>query len=526
MFQKLKTLFTNLTIYGMGDVATSIVSFLLLPIFVRFLSKVDYGIWALLLMVELVAKIVFRWGIDASFMRLYYDCETHGARQRLASTIFFFLFAVNGGLLVAALLSAPWMSDRLFGVPGQTPVLEIVLVNTFIGGFFFIPFHVLRIKQKARTFSGLTFFRSASTLIVRLVLVVGLHYGVLGLALADLVVTLAFTFMLMRWFAPLIRPVFSRPVLAEALRFGLPRVPHGVAQQVIGPGTDSYLLRLLLREPHAAALADIGVYSIGASFGLGLKLFLSAFEYAWAPFYFETMGQPDAKRTFSGMTTYSLAVLVLLAAGLSAVSGDLVRLMTRPDFYAASRVIPWIAMGVTLQGVYLLTSIGLNITKHTEYYPVAAGVAAAVNVGANVVLIPRLGILGPAWSNVISYAVLAGLSLCFSQRFYPIRYERARLAKVAGSGLACYFVAAHLLPPIHSAIAGLLVRGTVVAVGLPLLLALTGFFRAGELDRLRSTTAALRFGRAPKPGTVTAHVAGDAAGPIDTGLTGRTNVGD
>ena len=73
--------------------ATSIVSFLLLPVYVRYLTPEDYGVISLLLTVEVVSKIVFRWGVDASFMRLYYDCPDHASRQRLASTIFWFLAA-------------------------------------------------------------------------------------------------------------------------------------------------------------------------------------------------------------------------------------------------------------------------------------------------------------------------------------------------------------------------------------------------------------------------------------------------
>ena len=37
--------------------------------------------------------------------------------------------------------------------------------------------------------------------------------------------------------------------LGEVLRFGLPRVPHGLAQQVVGPTTDSFLMRVLLSGP-------------------------------------------------------------------------------------------------------------------------------------------------------------------------------------------------------------------------------------------------------------------------------------
>ena len=39
-------------IYGLGDVATTIISFFLLPIYVRYLSPDDYGVLSLLLTTE------------------------------------------------------------------------------------------------------------------------------------------------------------------------------------------------------------------------------------------------------------------------------------------------------------------------------------------------------------------------------------------------------------------------------------------------------------------------------------------
>ena len=46
---------------------------------------------------EVITKIFFRWGLDGSFMRFYYDYEDAASGQRLASTIFFFLAAVFNG---------------------------------------------------------------------------------------------------------------------------------------------------------------------------------------------------------------------------------------------------------------------------------------------------------------------------------------------------------------------------------------------------------------------------------------------
>ena len=59
---------------------------------------------------EAVTKLFFRWGVDGSFMRFWYDCEDDRARQRLASTLFFFLLGTNGVLLAGAVALSPWLS--------------------------------------------------------------------------------------------------------------------------------------------------------------------------------------------------------------------------------------------------------------------------------------------------------------------------------------------------------------------------------------------------------------------------------
>jgi O-antigen/teichoic acid export membrane protein len=480
LFQKIRELSKNLAIYGLGDVAISVVNLLLLPLYVSYLTPEDYGALRLLGSVEVITKIFFRWGLDGSFMRFYYDYEDAASRQRLASTIFFFLLAVNGALLVIGLALAPALARRLFEEAPHLRALQLTLVNTCLIGFTFFPFHLLRMEKRAAQFSALTLARSLLTVVLRIVLIVGFGLGVLGVVLADLAVTTALMVVLFRWFKPIIRPRFSRTMLRESLAFGLPRLPHAAAQQVIAVG-DTFILKAF------RPLHEVGVYSMGVSFGLTQKLFLSAFEYAWAPFYYANAREPDAKRLFSSTTTYGLAVLALMTAGLSAIGGDLLALVTHDQaayYVPAADVVTWTAVGVFFQGAYLLTSIGLNITKHTQYYPASTMAAAAGNIGLNIALVPRFGMMGAAWANAIAYALQALLAYRFSQRFYPVQYETTRIATVAGAAVAACLIARWLpgMPPI----AGVLVRGATVLAIYVSVLAAAGFFRADELRALRS----------------------------------------
>jgi len=306
----------------------------------------------------------------------------------------------------------------------------------------------------------------------------------MGVVVADLVVTAVLLVVMVRWFAPLIRPVFSPETLRDALRFGLPRVPHGFAQQIIAVG-DKFILTFFV------SLAQIGVYAMGVSVGLIQKVFLAAFEYAWAPFYYATVREPGAERVFSTVTTYGVALLALMTAGLSAIATDLLDVVTHGQYTQAAGIVAWTSLGVFFQGVYLMTSIGLNITRRTEYYPVATAISAAANIGLNLALIPRFGIMGAAYANGLAYALQAAIAYHFSQRFYPIRYEARRLARVIAAALLAYAAGRALpsMPPVW----GVLARGTTVLVVMTAGLWLGGFFHAEELrvlDRIRRSRRA------------------------------------
>ena len=115
----------------------------------------DYGVIAVLFVVEQLLRVLYRWGVDAAFMRFYYDCADTTARQTLASTLFFFLHRRERSALAAGLAASPWLvaaAVRL-GRLGACPSASSSS-TTFLGCLSFLPFHVLRIEGRARHVRG------------------------------------------------------------------------------------------------------------------------------------------------------------------------------------------------------------------------------------------------------------------------------------------------------------------------------------------------------------------------------------
>jgi O-antigen/teichoic acid export membrane protein len=484
-----KHLTKGVAIYGAGDALIAVVNFFLLGVYVKFriLTTVDYGALALILSAETFAKVVSRWGLDGAFMRFYYERDEGPDRRRMASTILWFMLAVNSGVFTTAVLASGWIAARLSLDAGYVTALRLMFINIALIGFTFIPMHAMRMRKQAVAYSAFTFARSVGTVVLRIVFVIGLRFGITGMYLTDLILTVVLLLFMWPWLRPLLGWTFSIEELRHSLRFGLPRLPAGLASQAL----DS-VPRILLGQHFPQS--EVGIYQNGTTLSTPVAFFKTAFETAWAPFYYETSRKPDARAVFSKMTTYGVAVLVLIVAGTAAVAREIILLVLRPEYLAAVPVVPLIALALGLQGVYQLTSIGLNLTGRTEGYATSTLAAAAVAVGSGVLLIPRLGVVGAAATVLLSYATQVALATALAQRAYPMAYETGRLARVVAAGVIAAFAALAL--PDMTPLAGFLARGTAtVGVYLAVLWA-TGFFRPSERAFLREMRMRMRR-RAP-----------------------------
>jgi O-antigen/teichoic acid export membrane protein len=487
-----KHLTKGVAIYGAGDAILQVVNFGLLWFYVHYdlLTPADYGAWGLLSVIETFAKVSSRWGLDGAFMRFYLERDAGAPRRRMASSIAWFLVGSNGLLLMAGLVAAGWIAGVRHIETSYVLSLRLMLVNIALISLTFFPFYVMRMENAAISYSAFTFARAAGTVVLRIVLVIGFRTGLSGVYLADLTMTLILLPLLWRWCRPVIGWTFSTDELRKALRFGLPRLPHGFAQQWIENGPKIFLKPVV-------GLQGLGVYQNGSALGTAVRFFTSAFETAWAPFYYATSRQPDAKDVFRKMATYGAAILALLVAGTAAVARDLIGVVLTPEYLDAIPVTPILATATALQGVYLLTSIGLNLTSRTEFYPVATLTAAGVGFVLGLWLIPHYHLIGAAVTVLLSYLTQVVVAVAFAQRFYPIRYEGWRLARVVAAAAVAAWVA--LMLPAMPAWIGVLARGSATVLVYSGLLYASGFFRPTErafaremIGRLRRRTAGPR----------------------------------
>ncbi len=424
----LRKLAAHSAIYGAADVLGNLINFLLVPVYTAYLSPADYGDLALLLLFGTLAKIVFRLGLDAGFFRIHYTLTGERDRQRLAGSVLFFAVGVGGLLFAAASLAAPGLAALLLGRRGGASWLTVVAAEVWLGTLAFVPLALLRIHDRPQLFSALSVARHLLNTLLK-VLLVTRGWGVSGVLWSDLIAAGVFSLALLPVAVRHAVPAFSWPLLRQSLGFGLPKVPHGLLVQVLNLA-DRKILDLFVTR------AEVGLYQVGYTFGTTVKFALSAFEPAWQPFVYSQAEKPDGVRTLARVATFVFAGFLATGLAVAVAGPELLAFMTPPAFHAAAPVVPVVALAYVLHGAFLLTSIGIGIARAARYYPLVTAVAAAVNVGANLVLVPRMGVMGSAWATVAAYAAMTALGLVFSQRVHPLPLEGSRLLRlVAAAGL-------------------------------------------------------------------------------------------
>jgi O-antigen/teichoic acid export membrane protein len=164
-------------------------------------------------------------------------------------------------------------------------------------------------------------------------------------------------------------------------------------------------------------------------------------------------------------------------------------------YWAGLDIVPVILLAYLFLGVYNNLVAGIYIQKRTNVLPVVTFFGAALNVAANLILIPPYGLMGAACATLLSYMVETTLMAALVRRIYPVPYETGRLGRIALSA-GSVWVLSLLLP---DGVWGTVGHVILVAAFLVLLHFLR-FFRPGELRAL--TGFLRRWGSLSSPGSV------------------------
>lgn len=483
MTSSARRLVSDSAIYGLGGVANQALAVILVPIYANVLGVQDFGVMALVNTTLSLATTTVTLALPQAFFRSYLmEHDDVPGRARVLSTALGLRLLVSlAGLALLLLLAFP-LTQLLFDDSSKLPLMLLIGPIVFSDTLNLIPLSLLRAERQPAVYAALSFSRAVLGSVMIIVFVVGFRLGVFGVVLGALVaaVTVAAVGVIVLARAGRLRVAVDRPLAGRMLAFSLPLVPASIASWTLNL-SDRYLIGAF--QGHAA----VGVYSAGYTIGLVVNaLVIAPFSLAWGATFWQISKAPRAPEIYARVMAGFVVAASFVALLLSAAATDGLRILFKPAFEEGRFVVPFSAFAYVLYGVYTIGATGINVEGRTRVLPITSGVAAAVNVALNLVLIPWVGYIGAAVATVLSYGALAISTTLVSQRYYPVPWHWWRMA--AAIGLAGALAAASLLGPDHLAW-----RGACV-VAYPIVVLVTGIVRREDLD---AVFAGLRRRREP-----------------------------
>ncbi|GAX62919.1 export of O-antigen and teichoic acid [Candidatus Scalindua japonica] len=423
MFKDILSLIKQTIAYGSGQMLIRSLGIILIPVYTRVLTVSDYGIINTLASFSAILMYFYNFGLSGAVMR--YDAELHSDEERRIAhgTAWVFLVLMALGITVLLAFISPFTWKFVFPSVPIFPFAFLVIATVAIESTNVVPMALLRIRGKAITFSTIQFLQFLSVTSLIILFVVVLHLGAKGQFFALMLNSAIFAILYVVIALRQIKMNLNFHYLKKYLSFGLPLIPSGLSMWFLS-------LSSILIIQWLISLEAVGLFGLGFKFGLILDLFVVAILTAWQPFFYKKAETEEGIELFSLVGTYFLFVVMGIGVALSLAAYPVLHLVTTPDYFAAGSVVGFIIIGVVIRAMYYFNVQGIAFMKKTKYLPLIDGSAAALNIGLCLLLIPRYGIKGAAFSTMMAYFLQ--LSICFivSKRLYPIPYQYGRLIKI------------------------------------------------------------------------------------------------
>ena len=431
----LRQLARGSALYAIGQMLPRVGLFILVPIYIRFMTAAEFGVMMLIVSLGSLLGILFRFGLDGALLRIHFDVESSERRDLYWTAA---IIAVVGSVVVslALLPVAVAYFSRLFAGAPFWPYGALAVGLGLTNGLQLVPAVWYRATEQPGRYLAYTAAVLAVTLIASLFLVTQTPLGPVGALLgwiAGGAVTVTVTAIVL---ARLGKPRVNLPLARAAAAYGLPLIPHSLSAWVLNV-SDRLLIGLLIGLPAVAAQAAIGRYALGYQIAYVVSLLAMALQYALSPFLFRTAQARTGPQVYRELVTIGMSVLLALAASEIVLAPEIVTVLAPGDaFHESITVLRIAAVGTSLYALYALTVPVLLLRRRTGTLAMLTIGAAAVNVTANLLLIPRLGIAGAAVATVISYGTYSAATIVMAARSYPMRLDALRLGSLAAAAIA------------------------------------------------------------------------------------------
>ena len=452
-----KQLAGQTAIYGISSLLGRFLNYLLTPFYTWLIFKTyEFGV-----VTELYAYVVFlliflTYGMETGYFRFM---QNENDKHKVFPTIVISLFITSAlFILLVNIFIAP--ISHFLQYQDHKNYIVLLAFIVAIDAFIAIPFAKLRQQNKALRFALLKIINIGINIGCNLIFLLLFPFLnnkynipfiekyfiidnlVIYVFISNLIASVVTLFLLL----PEIfekKFYFDFNLLKKILIYSFPLLLAGLAGQ-----TNEFLDRLLLKHfinvPRGITngneyiMSQIGIYGANFKIAVVMTLFIQAFRYAFEPMFFQKGKGIDSKVIYARIMKYFIVFCLIIYLVITLYI-DIFKYFIGSDFHEGLKIVPIVLFANILLGILFNLSLWYKLNDLTKFGLIIAAIGASVTVIFNILLIPKFGYVGSAWTHILSYFVMILTSYYFMRKYFKIQYDLKNIVIYIIAGLFIYF---------------------------------------------------------------------------------------
>jgi O-antigen/teichoic acid export membrane protein len=407
--------FKDMAIYLPTKLLPALTGFITVPILTRLFDPSEYGNYALALGVIGFLYAFSSSGFGAAAIRFF---PAYKVKQ--TQGVFLGTLSVSLGIVLAftVVISVGGLVLLRSSLPAKFfPLLVLSILIFIVEAVFTVYLEIARVRAGSKLYTKFQLFSLYGGLFIGLVLVIGFNFSVEGLLWGSLIsFVLLLPALILRAARGISLPAlrFQRSDGATFWRYAWPLALGNLAMWGLRL-SDRYILGIF------RTVDEVGLYSVAYNLsGKSIDILVSMVLLSSGPLLmtqWESKGQEATEKTLLMASRILLILCVPAVVGLVLLAYPFVVLLTSPAYHPGYRIVGYVALSSLVWGASQFASMGLLIQKKTLHIALNQLIAALINLGLNLLFIPRFGFIAAGINTLAGFVILLFLQARASSRY-------------------------------------------------------------------------------------------------------------
>lgn len=390
---KYTILVNNTVLFVISNVLAKIILFCLLPLYTRVLSSSEYGVAELVTsMSELIIPICSFSIQDAVSLFCMENFVKKGTILKNGFVVMIPAVILLGIISCGFKLYAPLSAQTMYFF-----TISILSMTRLMLSYY------MRAVNKVFIFALNSIVYNAALAGANIVFLLKIDKGLPGYFEAIIsanIVSIVFLFLSGRIWYDLRNTKPDKKILSEMLTYSFPLILNSISW-----GLTHVADKAMLTE--FCSSSETGIYSVASKIPSVMSLITAGFTQAWTLSAVKNYNNENDNSFYEKIFTYIHIICLLFVLAVFLITNSFLTVFLGDNFVSSVKYVPVLLVSAVFLAYSNFFSPLYSAMKKSRNIMFSALGGAVINVILNVLLIPRIGVMGACLSTMISYIYIA-----------------------------------------------------------------------------------------------------------------------